>query len=86
MTKKLRENKIDVVLLLSKVPETYSYTYYESIAAGAFIISYDVSGNIADQTNRRGNGIVFSSKDDIVNYLNDMDRVITDINNFREHG
>ncbi len=86
MTKRLRDNKIDVVLLLSRWPETYSYTYYESIAAGAFIIAYDVSGNIADQIKQRGNGRVFTSKEGIVSYLNDTNQVIEDVNIFRTHG
>ncbi len=86
MTKKLRDNKIDIVLLLSRWPETYSYTYYESIAAGAFIIAYDVSGNIADQIRQRGNGKIFTSKEDIVQYLNDTEQVTTDVNYFRQYG
>lgn len=86
MTKKLRDYKIDVVLLLSRCPETYSYTYYESIAAGAFIIAYDVSGNIADQINQRGNGKIFNSKENIIKYLNDIDQVIADVNFFRKYG
>ena len=58
----LRNNKIDAVVLFSNWPETYSFTYYESLAANCFVITNKLSGNIAKQTNKRGNGIIIKNE------------------------
>ena len=58
MTDALREYQIDCAVLWSTWPETYSYTYYEAYSGNCFIITNDVSGNIAHQTAARRNGIV----------------------------
>ena len=79
MTNSLKKNNIDVALLLSKWPETYSFTYYECLCANCFVLCYNVSGNIKRQVGERGNGKIFSSKEEIVQYLssnnfkNDLD-------------
>lgn len=39
---KLKENKIKLICLFSTVPETYSYTLSESIAAGIPVIAYNL--------------------------------------------
>ena len=46
MTEALIQNSIDVTFLWSICPETFSYTLYESLAAGCFIITNQNSGNI----------------------------------------
>jgi glycosyltransferase involved in cell wall biosynthesis len=42
LIRQLREQHIDVILLLSKTAETFSYTLSESILAGAIIIASDI--------------------------------------------
>jgi len=42
----LRKNEIDVAFLWSICPETFSFTLYESLAAGCYIITNPASGNI----------------------------------------
>ena len=84
MTEALRKRNIDMVFLLSVLPETYSYTYFESFAANAYIITLNKSGNIAYQVKARNNGIVFESEDRIIDYLNSIDIVRTDINAYRD--
>lgn len=69
MTTSLKKNNIDVALLLSKWPETYSYTYYECFCANCFVLCYNVSGNIMRQVSKRKNGLVFSSKEEMIQYL-----------------
>lgn len=69
MMNTLRELDIDVVLLLSLGPETYSYTYFESYAAGCFIITYKCSGNIADMVEKVGNGIVLPNVIELIKFF-----------------
>lgn len=42
LPKLLRENKIDLVCILSLWPETYSYTATEAIASGVPVVSFDL--------------------------------------------
>ena len=80
MVEAIKSNGVQVVLLLSICPETYSYTYYESFAANAFILAYSNSGNIADQIIKRGNGRVFVSAEEIISYLQEPNNLIDDFN------
>ncbi len=65
----LRNNDIDVAVLWSLWPETYSYTFYEAKSANAFILTNNKSGNIAYQVEQQKNGIV---ADDI----NDLEKIL----------
>ena len=78
----LREYGIDVVMLLSKWPETYSYTYYESYASGCLVLTYEISGNIASQVVARKNGRVFRDTQEIIDYLSDGQLLQNDISAF----
>lgn len=84
MTQLLRKHEITVVLLLSKCPETYSYTYYESLAANAFVLAYGGSGNIKDQVLQRKNGHIFNNLDELQSYLENELQVRADINDYRK--
>lgn len=46
MLQVLQENKIDIAFLWSICPETFSFTLYESLAAGCYILTNKNSGNI----------------------------------------
>jgi hypothetical protein len=48
MTDALRENRIDIAFLWSICPETFSFTLYESLAAGCYVITNLASGNVND--------------------------------------
>lgn len=61
MIKALRKYSIHVTLLFSCCPETYSYTYYESMAANTFVITSDISGNIACEVRKYKNGIIIEN-------------------------
>lgn len=78
MLNTLRENDIDIVLLLSHCPETYSYTYYEAYASGCFVITYRYSGNIVDMIKKVGNGITVNEYKEIIDFLSDH-RSLTEI-------
>jgi hypothetical protein len=76
MIKCIKDNKIDIVLLWSIWPETYSYTYFESYAAGAFVITNNISGNICEKVRKNENGIVFENINDVLKFLSDKENVI----------
>lgn len=69
MTNKLIEHKIDVALLWSELPETYSYTFYESAAAGTYILTSKLSGNIKDQVLRFKNGAILQNYEELQSLL-----------------
>ena len=80
MTDELRSNKIHIAVIWSKWPETYAYTYYESMAANCFIITNELSGNVCAQVKERKNGIVSSDLSATLcneGYLREL------VNNFR---
>ncbi len=74
-TTRLIEHEIDVVLLWSNWFGTYNYTYYESLAANCFVITYKDSGNIADQTKHFNNGLVLNSELELVELFNDPEKL-----------
>lgn len=71
MTNKLKEYNIDISFLWSVWPETYSYTYYESYAAGTYVITNNLSGNIHDQVMINGNGLSFENYEQLKMILMD---------------
>lgn len=75
MTKALRENEIDCVLLWTLLPETYSYTYYEAYCSNCFIISNPDSGNVQNQVKKRNSGIVFENEEDLYAFFENSDYV-----------
>lgn len=83
MTEALRELEIDCVILWSNCPETYSYVYFECFAANAFVIANSNSGNIANQVLLNGNGIVLNSKEELLNFLLDSQRLKKLIYNYK---
>jgi glycosyltransferase involved in cell wall biosynthesis len=68
---KLREYKIDVAVLNSIWGETYSYTYFESLAANAFIVTNKNSGNIANCVKAQRNGLVMENPNDLADLLDE---------------
>lgn len=86
MTDKLREYGINVAVLYSIWPETYSYTYFEAMKAGCFIITNDRSGNIACQVEKNDNGVVIEcSSESLESLLKNPGKIRGNINKFR-HG
>ena len=65
MTKALAELEIDLVLILSTWPETFSYVTYEALAAGSDIVCLADSGNVADMVRRYARGFVAESDLDL---------------------
>lgn len=72
---KLRELRIDIAFLWSICPETYSFTVFESFAAGSFVITNNLSGNIANQVRKTANGMVFETEEEMFAFLKDIPNV-----------
>ncbi|PID40033.1 MAG: hypothetical protein CR984_05285 [Proteobacteria bacterium] len=69
MVNALIRHGIDVVLLWSIWPETYSFTFFESLAAGCYVITNRNSGNIQAQVRQRDCGQVFDSESEMLRFL-----------------
>jgi glycosyltransferase involved in cell wall biosynthesis len=80
---KLIENNIDIVVLWSIIPESYSYTLFEAIAASSYILTNTLSGNICHTIRGLGEGYgrIFINENEMLDYLKDVDKVKSDINN-----
>jgi len=83
MVEALRMNRIDVAVLWSMWPETYSYTYYECTAANTFIITNKYSGNIATMVKERNNGIVLDNEAEFSELICNEIRLRKLVNNFK---
>ncbi len=83
MVDAIRKNGVDVVVLNSIQPETYSFTYYESLASNAFIITNESSGNISIQVRTNLNGIVMRSPDDLIEIFEKESNLRSALNEYR---
>lgn len=64
MAEALKENNIDIAFLWSVCPETFSFTLYESLSGGCFIITNPYSGNIQDYISKNPKlGRVYSDEE-----------------------
>lgn len=81
----LRKHNIDVAVLSSICPETYSYTLYESIAADCYVLTTELSGNIATVVKAENRGKVCSDIDELIEYLCDEKRLRNDVMQWRKN-
>lgn len=58
----LRRHAVDLVLLLSTWPETFSFVAHEAMVAGAYIICLPDSGNVAAVVRQTGRGCVLADE------------------------
>lgn len=79
----LRRANLNVALLLSNWPETYSYTAFECLASGAFIVTLEGSGNIAEMVRARHCGIVCKDGVELIKLLHDKNRLVEMVNAYR---
>ncbi|MFQ5623936.1 MAG: hypothetical protein ACE5FS_11130 [Paracoccaceae bacterium] len=59
----VEQERIDLVLHWATWPETFSLSTYEALAGGAYVVTNEISGNVADTTRRRKSGIVLPDDD-----------------------
>lgn len=65
----LENHQIDIVVVLSPWPETFSFVTFEAIAAGSCIVCLDTSGNVADVVRQLKAGMVLSGLDDLIQFF-----------------
>jgi glycosyltransferase involved in cell wall biosynthesis len=65
----LTEHAIDIVVVASPWPETFSYVAHEAIAAGCMIICLHDSGNVAALAASTGRGLSFADPDDVAEFF-----------------
>lgn len=85
MTNALLNNQIDIVLMLTKCAETYGYTLYESALADCMLISLENRGNVSDTIMKNKWGYVFKTHMDLLRYLQNEERVVSDLKEFYEN-
>lgn len=85
MVNALKRNNIDIAVLWSRRPETYSYTFYESYISRTFIITSVESGNIAHMVKKLRCGKVFASEMDCLRWLKDVKQVQDALNEFHKN-
>ncbi|HBI62341.1 MAG TPA: hypothetical protein DDY31_14195 [Lachnospiraceae bacterium] len=78
----LREDNIDMAFLWSTSMETFSYTCYESYAAGCYILTNTKSGNIADFVLQNKAGEVFEDISECLEYLRKQEQVCSNIDEY----
>jgi|GEM_PF-1152969 len=67
----LRKHEIDIAFLWSIWPETYSFTVYEAFAANCFVVTNNLSGNIAEQIKDSGRGKIFNNEAEMFKFFHD---------------
>jgi hypothetical protein len=85
MVDALIRHGIDVVVLWSIWPETYSFTFFEALAAGCFVVTNRHSGNIQAQVRHWHCGRVFDNESDLVSFLSDNRRVRAELERTHRH-
>jgi len=73
MIETLTDRGIDIVILWSQCPETFSFTLYEAMSAGAYILTTATSGNIADTLRRTDRGVVLKDEKDLIDMFQSGD-------------
>jgi glycosyltransferase involved in cell wall biosynthesis len=58
----LRAARIDLLLVLSPWPETFSFVVHEAFAAGADVVALADGGNVADAVRRHRRGVVLADE------------------------
>lgn len=65
----LAESNVDFVLQWSTWPETFSFTTHEALAGGAFVLTNNVSGNIAAAVRATQRGAILDDEEELIEYL-----------------
>jgi len=75
MVQAIKDHKIDIALLWSIWPETYSFTVFEAFAGGCFVLANTDGGNIATQVRLHDRGIVLDDEQALIHFLQEDDAV-----------
>jgi glycosyltransferase involved in cell wall biosynthesis len=72
-TRLLNKHCIDLVVMLSPWPETFSFVAHEALAAGALIVCLANSGNVAALVRATGCGVVLENGDAAMEFFTSGD-------------
>lgn len=75
MVEALSEHDIDLVLHWASWPETFSFTTFEAILAGAFVLTNEGSGNVAAAVRKHRRGCVLEDLDALRELFADSERL-----------
>lgn len=75
----ISKHQIDIAFLWSTVPETYSYTFFESYVSGCYVLTNEKSGNICAMTRQYACGRVLESEEALFAYLAQEQQVKEDL-------
>lgn len=67
----LRAHQIDVLIHWATCRETFSLSTHEAVAAGAFVVTNDGSGNVAAVVRRQKAGVVFADEAALLDWVRD---------------
>ena len=81
----VKDLDVDLVLVLSTWPETFSYVTYEAFAGGADVVCMKDSGNVADAVLRRGRGVVAADEASLFAFFTSL-RAVEYVRLCREQG
>lgn len=71
MTRAIAEHEVDIVLHWASCAETFSFSTHEAVAAGAYVLTNPVSGNVAVTVRRQGTGRVLDDEADLEAFFRD---------------
>lgn len=73
MSRRIKHAEIDFLVHMAPWPETFSFTSYEALAGGAFILTLERSGNIARIVKDTKKGRVFHDPSELYQWLGSED-------------
>ena len=85
MTKALIDNNIDIAFLWSIWPETFGYTFFESLKAKCYILTNSSSGNYVDNIIKFKCGSIFTNLSAVNSFLLDYDLVSKTLASYRQN-
>ena len=71
MTRALEEEKVDLLLHWASCAETFSFSTYEALSAGAYVVTNPNSGNVAMTVRDTARGVVLEDTEDLDRFLQD---------------
>ncbi len=69
MVEALRTHEIDIALLWPLGPETFSFTLHEAMAAGCYVVTNTISGNICQTILGMNRGIVLEREEELIEWF-----------------
>lgn len=67
----MSQNSIDVVMIMSPWPETFSYVAAEALIAGCTIVCFECSGNVAALANKTKQGLIYKGSTELFESVSD---------------